>query len=172
MIKVSANIALLAVVWMLPLVAQTENISADASSLQWKKIADSVLIGIPMPPSGRIALVVEAEKDRSLIENAFLATSEKKGLQILLEQEAASQGTPLMRISGIVNVGPASNNVSCDVRWEEVGGVARYLGRFRGGAEDPAADSGSGTVFERFVEPLVVIAGAVLIVYLFFTVRS
>ncbi len=126
---------------------------------------------IPVPGSGSMALVVEAEKDRSSIENAFIASCEKKGLRVVLTEKKGSVETPLLRISGVVSLDGPSNEVSCDARVEEGESGSRYLGRFYGGKKiDEAADRGS--MLERFVEPLVVIAGAVMIVYLFFTVRS
>jgi hypothetical protein len=169
---VFANIALAAVIWMLPLMAQSQNNDgADSLTPQWRSIADSVLTGVRIPVSGRMALVVETEKDRSLIENAFLASCERKGLRVMLTEEKGSAEAPLLRISGIVNFGPPSNEVSCEARLESGDGGARYLGRFHG-ASMSSAGAGGGSALERFIEPLVVIAGAIMIVYLFFTVRS
>jgi len=140
--------------------------------LQWRSIADSVRVRSPQDASGRIILVVEAEKDRSLIENAFLESFGKTDLRLIVTGEHVSADAKVLRISGIVRLEAPASEVTCDARWEEADG-AQYLGRFRSSPGEFSRDGSSGaTALERFIEPLVVISGAILIVYLFFTVRS
>ena len=171
----SANIALLVTIGVSSSMAQSGK-DADVNSLrvQWETLAESIFVRIPSASLGRVILVVEAEKDRSTIENAFLVSFGRKGAQLMITEEKASGETRVLRISGIVTLESPSLQTSCDARWEEGDGSVSYLGRFRSDVPIKPLENGppGGTVLERILEPLVVIAGTILVVYLFFTIRS
>ena len=140
---------------------------------RWDSIAESVLVMVPKV-SAKINLMVETETDQSVIENSFLAGFERRGMAVMIGKEASSEKAPVLRISVIVSLMAPTVRASCDARWEDANGTVRFLGRFHAeNALSPSDDGGLGrTTMERIFEPLVVIAGAVMIMYLFFTVRS
>ena len=153
-----------ALTWLGPAV-HSQPLSAELRS-PWENIADSVILRLPAHGDA-VALSVESQPGRSSIENIFVAKLSEAGFTVTLAREEGRRGMPLLRITPV----PVSNEGSakCEARWEAQDGGVTYLGNFD---ETANTGRGSGDIIGRLVEPLVVIAGAAVIVYLFFTVRS
>jgi hypothetical protein len=126
----------------------------------------------------QIVLVVEADSGKTMIENAFLESLQHAGFQASVRKLDVSPGTTVLRISDVhLGTGTATMSVSnhdavpeFDARIEHEAST-RYLGHFAWkGAESGALTTDS--VLGKILEPLVVVSGTVLIVYLFFTIRS
>jgi hypothetical protein len=157
-----------------PLAAQSvEGGDLNVLKTRWDSIAESVLVRLPNV-SARVNLVVETETNQSVIENSFLAGFERRGTAVMIGKEVSPEEVPVLRISGIVSLMVPTVRASCDARWEDANGTVRFLGRFH--AENGISPSDDGesdrSTMDRIFEPLAVIAGAVMIIYLFFTVRS
>lgn len=143
------------------------------------ELADSV--GFQEP----LAVVIEGSQQKSLAENAFAEVFQRRGGRISFsgkdrtvlrvfvlsekeEQNDLAAGKVLRTIQ-----------VTLEARSESpLSDLVRYWGRFERSSRDSVNRSDlpwreeSATGVEKIVEPLVVIAGSALIVYLLFTVRN
>jgi len=167
-IRLFLNIALVLLLLNVPLAAQSESSDEIAVlKMRWDSVAESVLVKIP-GETGNVILAVEERARQSVIENSFIAGLQRRAIAVTLGG-MSSEGAPVLRISGIDERG---GQPSCDARWEGADGSVQFLGRFVANGAFTESVEESSTVLERIFEPLVVLAGTVLIVYLFFTVRS
>jgi hypothetical protein len=161
-------------------------------------IAQEVLdkIESSFPDSGQVAVRVEGHTNRTTIENAFAEVLSRSRLKPVLGMDALPGGAAIdvlvlgqsvdyRQISSQEFVRTVATNL--EVRFQpERSTSAQYLGRFErtsmdtvarrsdmqlfGGGEEHVPDDTS--LFDRIAAPVLIITGAFLIVYLFFTVRN
>ena len=176
--------------------AQTNGLSASlVLRTQAASIAEETVAHLGDSLSGlqRVGILVEGGSARPLIENAFLELLGRKGVRAVLQ---GSQGSPRHFIDVAVldqsvrYVAIASGDYRREVQtaiearrsFGDSSGVA-YLGMFKRQDVDTVAfreDVGAigslherdRTLFDRLVGPILMISGAFLVVYLFFTVRN
>ena len=166
--------------------------SASVIRSQLQSIADIVIDQAKLDPKGRVALWVEGEGPRSLAENAFVETLQKQSYTSVLSTEKESEQTlHIFLLSTDIKVRPvdekySERNISITLEVRTVLGPereVRLLGTFHREIKDTAQVfpslqlSVSPTIEEeslmqRLLTPIIIISGAVLIVFLLFTVRS
>lgn len=166
--------------------------SASVIRFQLQSVADVVIDQARLDPKGRVALWVEGEGPRSLAENAFVETLQKRSYtSILSAGKTSDQMLQVFLLSTDINVRPVDEkyferNISIALEVRTVLGTereVRLLGTFHRETKDtaqvfpslqlsvlPANEEES--VMQRLLTPLIIISGAVLIVLLLFTVRS
>jgi hypothetical protein len=166
--------------------------SASVIRLQLQNIADSVIDQAKFDPKGRVALWVDGEGQRLLAENAFVETLQKRSYTSILSTGKPSDQTLqvfLLRTDikvRAVDEKYSERNISIALEVRTVLGLereVRLIGTFHREAKDtaqvfpslqlsvlPANEEES--VMQRLLTPLIIISGAVLIVFLLFTVRS
>jgi hypothetical protein len=191
-----ARSLLLLLIVVPPLCSQTTRMSgtvvlrAQAGSAAEEAIGT---MGESLKGIDQLRLSVEGGSSRILIENAFLDILNRMGIRtvVQLPQEG---GHPALRVVVLDQSIRYTNLSSGDYRREvktsfEARGnrsdssSTKYFGTFNridtdtvGFREDvgllPATQEGDRTLFDKLVGPVVLIGGAFLIVYLFFTVRN
>jgi len=171
---------LMMAVAVFPAFAQESAQEGDESAVrsQLRELGERVVEAAQLNAGSSVVLAVDAMQRKTIVENAFLASLQRRGINVLLEGERDSVSVPVLRISDVRSghggIPDAVLKTSLDARVEEpVAGTVRYLGHFVSDILDsgvPAVQS--ETILGKILEPLVVISGTVLIVYLFFTVRS
>lgn len=159
---------------------------------QLQSIADETIDQAKLDPKGRVAVFVEGEGPRPLVENAFIEALQKRNYISVVHTNVAIEQTFQVFI------------LDCDIKIREIDSKkmertvrtalevrtvkgseheTRSLGIFRQEAKDTAQTfsevhlpttslNNDGGVFQRLITPFIVIGGAVLMIYLFFTVRS
>jgi len=160
--------------------------------LQLQSIADEVFDQAKLDPKVRVALWVEGEGPRSLVENAFVETLQKRSfISVLSTGKTSDQTLHVFLLSADIKVRAvdekySERNIGIALEVRTVLGMereVRLLGTFHRVAKDtaqvfpslqlsvlPANEEES--VMQRLLTPLIIISGAVLIVLLLFTVRS
>jgi len=163
---------------------------------QLGSIADEVAEKLQLEVNGKVAVSVQPSADAALAENAFVEALQRRGFRPLLDAGSDSAGIQLS-ISVLTDraqfekIGPGGfmRTVQTDVEAREENRNERsvaVLGLFhrlsrdtvsQRDAEVPVPHRGEGvdlepTFFERLVAPLIILASGILVVYLFFTVRS
>jgi hypothetical protein len=166
--------------------------SASAIRLQFQSIADEVVNQAKLDPKGRVALWVEGEGPRSLAENAFVETLQKRNYASALSGGTTSEQTLHVYLLSTevkvraVNEKYSERNISIALEVRTVLGMERevhLLGTFQREVKDTAQVFPSlqlsvmqaneeESVLQRILTPLIIISGAALIVFLLFTVRS
>ncbi|MGA3287568.1 MAG: hypothetical protein ABSD46_09090 [Bacteroidota bacterium] len=166
--------------------------SASVIRLQLQSIADEVFDQAKLDPKVRVALWVEGEGPRSLVENAFVETLQKRSfISVLSTGKTSDQTLHVFLLSADIKVRAvdekySERNIGIALEVRTVLGMereVRLLGTFHRVAKDtaqvfpslqlsvlPANEEES--VMQRLLTPLIIISGAVLIVLLLFTVRS
>ncbi len=158
---------------------------------QAQRIADEVLQQVRFEAETAVSLRVSGGAYPFIVENAFLAALEAKGLAVSL----ASDHPLLIEVFLLTqNIGYEEHprdgwkravTTVCEVRLQSPRkGEARYLGMFEKTDRDVVDQREAvahttnsdaekeASVIERIVTPVVLIVGAVIVVYLFFTVRN
>jgi hypothetical protein len=141
----------------------------------------------------QIILNVDGGSARTLIENAFLEILNRQGVHTSLRPEQGVGKRALQIVvleQGVRYVGLSSGDYRREVRTSiearDVPGdssAMKYVGIFSRGDIDtvafreeggllPLARDSERTLFDKLVGPVLLIGGAFLIVYLFFTVRN
>jgi hypothetical protein len=159
---------------------------------QLHSIAREVVDQAKLDPQDRVGVFVEGEGPLSLVENAFIEELQQRNYRSIL-----GTGIEVEQTVHVLLLGMDIKVRGLDTKWSErsictnlevrtVTGTereARILGTFLRETKDTAQvfpsvqlsavpkDDKSGVV-PRILTPLIVITGAMLIVYLFFTVRS
>ena len=166
--------------------------SASVIRLQLQSIADVVIDQAKLDPKVRVTLWVEGEGLRSLAENAFVETLQKRSYTSMLSAGKTSEQTlHVFLLSTDVKVRAvdekySERNINIALEARTILGAERevhLLGTFHRETKDtaqifpslqlsvlPANEEES--VMQRLLTPLIIISGAVLIVFLLFTVRS
>jgi hypothetical protein len=162
---------------------------------QASSIAEEATARLGQSISGvdQIGIMVEGGTARPLVENAFLDLFGRRGLHAILTN---AQGTVrnLFHVTvldqsvrySILSNGEYRRDVQTALearRSSRDSSTVEYLGLFKrqdvdtvafredGGLSGPVGD-GERTLFDRLLGPVILIGGAFLIVYLFFTVRN
>ncbi len=163
---------------------------------QWGSLAQEVVDSLQRPPRGPVVVWIQKAADSVLAQNAFLKSLERSGysatLTPLKDSNAANltvsvltdrtQMTPVARDLYVRSV-----QIDIEVRAEDGNGHrVTVLGIFHRAFVDTvtsgeanlvpvpaaAARENDASLFQRIVGPLIVLASGIVIVYLFFTVRS
>jgi hypothetical protein len=166
--------------------------SASVIRSQLQSIADEVIDQAKLDHKDRVALWVEGEGPRSLAENAFIETLQKRSYTSALKSGTLSEQTLHVFLLGTdikvrelgVKIFERKILTTLEVRTEiGVEREIRFLGTYHREAKDTAQVFPSAqlsivplneeeSVMQQWLTPLIIIGGAVLIVYLLFTVRS
>ena len=166
--------------------------SASVIRLQLQSIADEAINQAKLDSKGRVALWVEGEGPRSLAENAFVETLQKRNYtSVLSTGKTSDQTLHVFLLSTDIKVRPvdekySERNISISLETRTIFGIereVRLLGTFHRETKDtaqvfpslqlsvlPANEEES--VVQQLLTPIIIISGAVLIVILLFTVRS
>lgn len=163
---------------------------------QLQEIADEVVAKLNAEPRMRVTVSAESQHPATLAQNAFLEALQRKGFQPFLGIGGDSV-LPALTISvlndkvAFEDVGSKSFLRTVELELEAriefgLSKPAQYLGTFWRFARDtvqerepeymPSSRSNlhddDSSTFQRIFGPLIVLASSVLVVYLFFTVRS
>jgi len=152
-----------------------------------------VAMGESLKGIDQLRIFVEGGSSRVLIENAFLEILNRIGIRTVVQLPKAGESLTLrvvvldqsIQYTNLTN-GEYRREVktSFEARSEGIDSSSmKYFGTFKrvdndtvGFREDggllSAAQEGDRTLFDKLVGPVVLIGGAFLIVYLFFTVRN
>ena len=176
--------------------AQTSGLSGTLIlRTQAASIAEETFVRLSRSLSGvdQIAVSVEGGASRTLVENAFLDLFGRKGIHASLQTQPTTSTNHLqltvldqsIRYAGVVS-GEYRREVQTAIearRTSNDSAVVEYLGLFKRQDVDTVAFREDGgmlgaareterTLFDRLLGPVILIGGAFLIVYLFFTVRN
>jgi hypothetical protein len=159
---------------------------------QLQSIADEVIDSARFDVQARVAVFVEGEGSRTLTENAFIeALQKRKHSSIVMDTASVHQLLRVYILSNEIKVRELNASVSeritrTTLEARMAAGAehnVRMLGTFLRETIDtvqapalgliPAVrNNDENGILQRMLTPLIVVGGAVLIVYLFFTVRS
>ncbi len=170
--------------------------TAMAIRQQWGTLAQEVVDKLQLAPHSSIELWIQSDADSVSAQNAFLEALQRRGYSPSLGAQNDSSAVRLA-IAVLTNrkqmrgIGSDSyeRTIQTDIeaRTDRANGQnAGVLGMFHQALIDTvsAQEAGSplplalttgeehASLFQRFVGPLIVLASGVMIVYLFFTVRS
>jgi hypothetical protein len=173
----------------------SDSLAVNAASVtrsQLQSISEEVVEQTKFDSSRQVALRVEGEEPRSLVENAFIETLQNKGFTSVLNVDTA-----LGQTLHIFLLRTGSNVRKLDEKYFEreiyttlearitIGTErkVRFLGTYHRESKDTAQVFPSvqisgvpvieeKSVMQQLFTPIIVISAAVLIVYLLFTVRS
>jgi hypothetical protein len=176
--------------------AQTGGMSAAlVLRSQAASIADESLkkLGPSMSGLDNVGIVVTGGTARALVENSFLDLLGRKGIHAALQGTSSGSKQSLqlnvldqsVRYTGLAN-GDYRREIQTAIearRTSNDTASVEYLGLFRRQDVDTVAfreeagmvtgdRDGEHTLFDRLLGPVLMIGGAFLIVYLFFTVRD
>jgi hypothetical protein len=161
--------------------------AASVAEETWLHVADSS----NLPAS--IALTVEGGSSRQVVENAFLDFLGRRGVRasLLLKSDVSRDGLLLTILEQSVEYRPLPNGefqreirtVLEARRTGQPEGSAVYAGLYKRANVDTVArredvslrglrGEEEPTLFDRLLGPILMIGGAFLVVYLFFTVRN
>ena len=195
-----AQIARLAALLVLTLVASVQAQTGGMSAAlvlrsQAASIADESLKNLSPAINGmdNVAIIVTGGTARALIENAFLDLLGRKGIHVFLQSAALPTKQSLqltvleqsVRYAGLAN-GDYRREIQTAIEARRTSNdtiASEYLGLFKRQVVDTVAfredagmvgdvRDGERTLFDRLLGPVLMIGGAFLIVYLFFTVRN
>lgn len=162
---------------------------------QAASVADEAVVRLGSPTTGmeQIAVRVEGGTARSLIENAFLELLTRRGFRtsLVASQEIGRRSLQVtvldqsVRYTGLLG-GEYKREIQTAVEARHSTGDSagvKYLGLFKRLDSDTVAfreelgtvglaQEGERSLFDRLLGPVLLIGGAFLVVYLFFTVRN
>jgi len=160
--------------------------------MQFHSIAGEVIDSAKLELKSQVALWVEGEGQRSLAENAFIETLQKRGYTTILSTGKTQEQTLHVFLLGTeIKVRAADEKYSersiiTAIEAKTILGAERkvyLLGTFQREGKDkaqifpsfqmpvPQADE-EESLIQRLLTPLIILSGAVLIIFLLFTVRS
>jgi hypothetical protein len=159
---------------------------------QLQSIADEVVDSAKFDVKGRVAVLVEGEGLRTLAENAFIEALQKRNYtSVVIDTASINQIFHLFIFNAEIKVRELNAKLSeRNIRTSLEARVAqgaerqvRMLGTFHRVTKDTAQVFTSGLIpavqkndesgiLQRMLTPFIVVGGAIVIVYLFFTVRS
>jgi hypothetical protein len=166
--------------------------SAMVARSQLRSIAEESLGRTQLDPNNRVAVVIEGEGPRALAENAFVEALQERHYVPVTEIGAESNQSLRVYLLAFdvrfrqVDPQRMERTVMTELEIRTVKGLQHetsVIGTFHREEKDTAqtfpesgmpiaAPQGDEGTLQRLLTPLVVVGGAVLIVYLFFTVRS
>jgi hypothetical protein len=154
---------------------------------QLQSIADEVVDSAKFDRTGRVAVFVEGEGPRALAENAFIEAFQKRNFtSVVIDTASNHQILQVFLLNHGINVREldaafSERNIRTTLEARTVKGVdreVRILGTFQREKKDTvrvfsSVQKNSETgILQRMLTPFIVVGGAIVIVYLFFTVRS
>ena len=165
---------------------------AEVVRNQLKSMAEEVVNLSNLNPNNRVTLFVDGEEPRSLAENAFIEVLQNKGFTSVVKSEIEIEQMLHISILNVnIKVRELENKLSertirTMLEAKTVTGQQRevkYLGKFQRQTADTAEVFSSaqlasavkvenGGIMQRILTPFIVISGVVVVIYLFFTVRS
>jgi hypothetical protein len=157
-----------------------------------QSIAEEVIDSASFDTNSRVALLVEGEGSRRVAADAFIEVLQKRNFNpVLFDSASGSQSLQVVLLNTEVKVRELDGTVSerifqTTLEARTVKGAdlkVHVLGTFHRESKDTVQTSKAGVPFvsqkndeqgilQRMLTPLVVIGGVIVIVYLFFTVRS
>jgi hypothetical protein len=159
---------------------------------QLRSIANEVVDQAKLDPKDRVSILVESEKSRLLVENAFIEALQERGyISILNSNAIVNQSLQVVLLELNVKVQEFDStkykrNIQTALEVCIIVGSeheVRFLGTFHRELDDtvqffpevfmPVTSSDdNNSILQRLFTPLIIIGSAILIIYLFFTVRS
>ena len=159
---------------------------------QLQSIADEVVDSAKFDVKGRVAVLVEGEGLRMLTENAFIEALQKRHYtSVVIDSVSIHQIIHVFIFNAEIKVRElngkfSERNIGTTLEARVVQGAerqVRMLGTFHRETKDTVSVSASGLLpavqkndesgfLQRMLTPFIIVGGAVVIVYLFFTVRS
>jgi hypothetical protein len=159
---------------------------------QLQSIADEVVDSAKFDIKGHVAVLVEGEGLRALAENAFIEALQKRNYaSVLIDTTAINQILHVFLLNTEIKVREldtklSERNIRTTLEARMVKGAereVRILGIFHRETKDtaqvftpgvfpPVPKNDENGILQRVLTPFIVVGGAVVIVYLFFTVRS
>jgi hypothetical protein len=159
---------------------------------QLQSIADEVVDSAKFDVKGRVAVLVEGEGPRTLAENAFIEVLQKRNYtSVVIDTASTNQMLQVFLLNTEItakelNAKVSERNIRTTLEARTVKGVereVRILGTFLRETKDTAQvftagmlpatqKSDENGILQRMLTPFIVVGGAIVIVYLFFTVRS
>ncbi len=160
--------------------------------LQLQSIADEVVDSAKLDVNGRIAVLVEGEMTRTLVENAFIDALQKRNYtSVFIDTASTNQILNVFFIGTEIKVREldtklSERNIRTTLEARIIKGAGRevrLLGTFDRETKDTAQvftavlfpaiqKNDEDGIIQRMLTPFIIIGGAIMIVYLFFTVRS
>lgn len=159
---------------------------------QLQSIADQVVDSAKFDVKGRVGVLVEGEGPRTLAENAFIEVLQKRNYaSVAIDTISVNQILHVFLFNTEIKVQKldtklSERNIRTTLEVRMIKGVereARMLGTFHRETKDTAqvftttllpADQKKDEdgILQRMLTPFIIVGGAIVIVYLFFTVRS
>jgi len=180
--------------------ASSQEVSHPSTAMvirqQLGSIAQEVVGRLQSPAGSAVAITVSSQADRELAENAFVESVQDRGLRPYLNSAHDSAGTLLKIVildSRALFTEIKNHAYRRTVRTELEARAGRsdgdslvYLGKFHRTLSDTVSANDTeartslraisndedATFFQRLAGPLIVLASGIVVVYLFFTVRS
>jgi len=166
--------------------------SATVVRSQLQSIADEVVDSAKFDVKDRVAVLVEGDGPRTLTENAFIRALQKRNFtSVVIDTASKNQILQLIILNAENKVREldaklSERNIRITVEVRVTKGVeheVRMLGTFHRETKDTVQTYSAGLlpvvqkkdesgILQRMLTPFVVVGGAIVIVYLFFTVRS
>jgi hypothetical protein len=171
--------------------------SAGVNSLsivraQLQSIADEVVDSATFDRNGRVAVLVEGEGPRTLAENAFIEAFQKRKYAFVgIDTASTNQILQVFFYNAEIKVREldakhSARTIRTTLEARMVKSAereVRMLGTFQRETKDtaqvfaagmlpPAQKSDENGTLQRMLTPFIVVGSAIVIVYLFFTVRS
>jgi hypothetical protein len=159
---------------------------------QLQSIADEVVDPVKFDIKARVAVLVEGEGPRALAENAFIEALQKRNYaSVVIDTTSTRQILRVYLFDTEIKVRELDTKLSersirttLEVRMiKDAEREVRMLGTFHRETKDTAQVFTTGLlptvqkndenrIFQRMLTPFIVVGSAIVIVYLFFTVRS
>jgi hypothetical protein len=163
--------------------------SAYVIRLQLQNIADEAVDQAKLDSKVQVTLLVEGEGPRTLAENAFIETLQKRGYSSVISTGKTSEQTlHVFLLSTDIKVRAvdekySERNINTAVEVRTVLGMDRktlLLGNFHREGKDTAQvfpsvqtpTTEEESVMQQLLSPLIIISGAFIVVYLFYSLRS
>lgn len=162
----------------------------------FQSLAGEVAEKLKLKPGCRIGIVVDAQRSATMVENAFIQELSRKGCRTFVNQAPDSTDmllslsvlTEYVRFDDVISQGFLRTvSIDLEARVTDAGQKsAEIVGTFHRLSRDTATQKDEGLAFrndltrepeessilQKLIGPLVVLTGGILVVYLFFTVRS
>lgn len=152
---------------------------------QFRSIAEELVADFRIRQGQGFAVAIESQQQKTALENILLEVLKDQGAIGRLLIGDTSETDSVLRVAVLAqeivrnDVGNGSierkSQMIVDARIETPSGEVPAQKVFQRSARDTSRTESRQTeltVFERLLEPAIVIAGAILVVYLLFTVRS
>jgi hypothetical protein len=152
---------------------------------QFRSIAEELVIDFRIHQGQSFTVTIESQQQKTALENILLEVLKGQGAIARLLTGETSETDSVLRVAVLTqeivrnDVGNGSierkAQMIVDARIETSSGEVPAQKVFQRSARDTLRTESRQmelTVFERLLEPAIVIAGAILVVYLLFTVRS